>query len=198
MRTQVEFNSAQTELENILGQRQLSIGTYSQAQLKEANTAVSELEHTIEGKEQTLETKKEEEHKLYQLVTKTENEIKGFSGRIRDLEQTLIPKEKKIYLEIECQQEEILGRVEKRLDNLDWPIQQQKDLRRSIDKDEKAEQRLTDWIESHVSLSNQLSELRAAEKEIGGLRSRYTALDEQIKGFPDDVQQGKSKTRPLA
>ena len=195
MQTQAEFNTAQTELENILGQRQYPMGTYSQAQLKEANNIVTELEGAIERDEHTLEIKKEEERKLYQLLTKTDNEISGLSGRIQDIEQKSIPKEQEIYLEIECHQEEILGRVEKRLATLDWSTQYLKDLRRSINKeDQKAEQKLNDWIEGHRLLSNQLSELQAAEKQIGGLRSRYTALDEQIKRLSDDIQQGKSKT----
>ncbi|HEX9830521.1 MAG TPA: SMC family ATPase [Thermodesulfobacteriota bacterium] len=193
MRTQAEFNAAQTELENILGQRQCPVGTYSQAQLKEVNSKVSGFEDAIKRDDQTLEIKKEEERKLYQLLTKTENEVNGLVGRIQDIEQKLLPKEIEIYKEVEHQQEEILERFEKRLSELDWPAQYLKGLRRSIDKDQKAEQRLGDWIKSHRPLSNQLSESQAAEKEIGGLRSRYITLDERIKGFPEDVQQGNSK-----
>jgi DNA repair exonuclease SbcCD ATPase subunit len=66
-------------------------------------------------------------------------------------------------------------------------------LRQAADNNQQAEQTIRAWVDEYRSLAGQLSELKKAEKEIGDLRSKYSTLDEQIKAFPDEVQQAQSK-----
>lgn len=191
IQTQADFKAAQVELDQIEGQRQYAAETFSQSQLEEANNSVVELDNAVQQTEQRFEEKGKDERRLYQLLTKKENEIHTLTERIQEIEEKLIPQEQKSLVESEHNQQVTCHRFEERLATLDWSIQNLKILQQAAENDQQAEQMICAWVDKHRPLAKQISELRKAEKEIGDLRSKYSTLDEQIKGFPDEVQQGQ-------
>ena len=190
---QAAYGAAQVELERVQRQRQHAPGTFSQPQLNEANNTVVELNNEIKQTEQRLNAEENEERRLFQLLTKTNSELKTLNERIQELEQTLIPRERESLDKSDLHEQVSFQHFSEQLATLNWSAQHLQILQKAANNDQKAEQEIRAWVDEHHSLAKQISELRKAEKEIGDLHSKYSTLDEQIQSFSDDVQQGKSE-----
>ena len=191
--SQASFETAQEELERIQRKRQHPSGTFNETQLSDAENACGELDEAVKQSEGELKQAEGKERKLYEQLTNAKNNLQALRQRTLEIQQTLLPREQRLLAQSENNRREAVNRFEELLSGLSWPTQQLEMLRQAANSDQQAQQTINAWIEKHRPLAAQLPELKKAEREIGNLRSKHTTLDDQIKGFPDEVQKAQSK-----